>query len=110
MKGGLEERLEGLSAEPRSVLARASYALASSYVRTAFGELHAAREAATEASETYGRLGSPKMAWRGDIQRAQALTELGHYDEAAVALPPESTRTELQDIVYDAPARIRLAL
>jgi class 3 adenylate cyclase len=111
MNGGLEERLKRLEREPNSVLARrASYALAASYVRTALGELEAAREAAAEASETYARLGSAKMAWRGEIQQAQALVELGRADEAAAALPPESTRTELQDIVYDSPTRIRLAL
>jgi predicted ATPase/class 3 adenylate cyclase len=110
MNGGLEQRLKRLERERSTLLARASHALAASYVRTALGQLPAARAAATEASETYDRLGSPKMAWRGEIQLAQALVELGSYDEAARALPPESTRTELQDIVYDAPARIRLKL
>ena len=110
MRGGLAERLKRLGREPNSMLARASHALAASYVRTALGELGAAEGAAAEAIETYGRLGSGKMVWRGEIQRAQALVELGRFEEAAAVLPPESTRTELQDIVYDAPARIRLAL
>src|SRR5215208_5929269 len=110
MRGGLAERLKRLEREPNSMLARASHALAASYVRTALGELAAAEDAAAEAIETYGRLGSRKMVWRGEVQRAQALVELGRYEEAAAVLPAESTRTELQDIVYDAPARIRLAL
>src|SRR4051812_10604877 len=110
MTGGLEQRLERLQDEPDTMLARASHALAASYVRTAQCELRAARDAATDAAETYDRLGSRKMAWRGEIQLAQALVELGRYDEAVRTLPAESTRTELQDIVYDAPARIRLAL
>jgi adenylate cyclase len=110
MRGGLEERLRRLEREPNSMLARGSHALAASYVRTALGELDAAESAAAEAIEIYGRLGSRKMAWRGAIQRAQALVELGRYDEAAAVLPAKSTRTELQDIVYDAPARIRLTL
>ncbi len=110
MRGGLAERLKRLEREPNSMLARASHALVASYVRTALGELGAAEGAAAEAIETYGRLGSRKMAWRGEIQRAQALVELGRDDEAAAVLPAESTRTELQDVVYDAPARIRLAL
>jgi adenylate cyclase len=110
MNGELEERLKRLEREQTTLLGTASHALAASYVRTALGELRAARDAAEEASETYGRLGSRKMAWRGEIQLAQALVELGRYDEAAAVLPAESTRTELQDIVYDAPARIRLTL
>src|SRR4051794_22357378 len=110
MNGGLEQRLKRLAGRENTLLARGSHALAASYVRTALGELERARAAAAEATETYDRLGSRKMAWRGEIQEAQALTELGRYDEAAMALPAESTRTELQDIVYDSPARIRLAL
>jgi len=111
MKGGLEERLKRLEDEgDRLALARGSHALATAYVRTATGDLEVALGAAADATETYGRLGSRKMAWRGEVQQAQALTELGRYDEAASMLPAESTRTELQDIVYDAPARIRLAL
>src|SRR3954469_15397940 len=110
MNGGLERRLKRLEAEGNTLLGRASHALAASYVRTALGELEVARAAAAEATETYGRLGSRKMAWRGEIQQGQTLTELGRYDEAVRTLPAESTRTELQDIVYDAPARIRLAL
>jgi class 3 adenylate cyclase len=110
MSGGLEQRLKRLEGGANTLLARGSHALAASYVRTALGELEAARAAAAEATETYARLGSRKMAWRGEIQQAQALTELGRYDEAVATLPAESTRTELQDIVYDAPARIRLAL
>jgi class 3 adenylate cyclase len=110
MSGGLQARLKRLESGANTSLARGSHALAASYVHTALGELETARAAAAEAAETYGRLGSAKMAWRGEIQQAQALTELGRYEQALATLPPESTRTELQDIVYDAPARIRLAL
>src|SRR3954453_10899197 len=110
MNGGLDKRLERLERTPNTMLNRASHALAASYVRTARGELRAAREAAAEASETYDRLGSRKMAWRGEIQLAQASVELGRSDDALAALPDASTRTELQDIVYDAPARVRLRL
>jgi class 3 adenylate cyclase len=110
MNGGLERRLERLEGERNTLLGRGSHALAAAYVRTALGELAVARAAAAEATEAYGRLGSRKMAWRGEIQQAQALAELGRYEEAALTLPAASTRTELQDIVYDAAARIRLAL
>jgi class 3 adenylate cyclase len=110
MIGGLDERLARLEEERDSVLRRGSYNLAASYVRAVEGRLHAAHDAAADSSETYERLGSPKMAWRGQVQRAVALIELGHLDEALSVLPPASTRTELQDIVYDSPARIRLQL
>jgi class 3 adenylate cyclase len=110
MNGGLERRLERLEQESSTMLGRASHALATSYVRTVQCELRAARDAAAESSEAYDRLGSRKMAWRGEIQLAQALVELGHYEDALAALPAASTRTELQDIVYDSPARIRLHL
>ena len=110
MTGDLDERLARLEHERNSMLGQGSYKLAASYVRTVQGELSAARDAAIDSSETYDRLGSPKMAWRGQVQRAVALVELGRFDEALSVLPPASTRTELQDIVYDSPARIRLHL
>jgi class 3 adenylate cyclase len=110
MNGDLDKRLERLERAPNTMLSRASHALAASYVKTAQGELRAAREAAAEASETYDRLGSRKMAWRGEIQLAHASVELGRSDDALAALPEAATRTELQDIVYDAPARVRLQL
>ncbi len=110
MTGGLEQRLVRLEREPNSMLSRGSYNLAASYVRTVQGRLREAQEAAADSSETYERLGSSKMAWRGKVQAAVALTELGRLEEARAALPPVSTRTELQDIVYDAPARVRLRL
>src|SRR5262249_31113435 len=40
---------------------------------------------------------------------AQLLAELGRGEEAVRELPPISTRTDLQDIIYDAAARIRVA-
>jgi class 3 adenylate cyclase len=49
------------------------------------------------------------MEWRARIQTAQILAELGRSERAAETLPPISTRTELQDITYDAAARIRVA-
>ena len=50
------------------------------------------------------------MEWRARIHAAQILAELGRPEEAVDTLPHSSTRTELQDIVYDAAARIRTAM
>jgi class 3 adenylate cyclase len=110
LMSGLETRLERFSREPASPVNRASLAIATSYVKKVRGELRAALEEAELGHEAFERLGYRKMAWRCDVQRAEALVELGRYDEALETLPPPATRTELQDIVYDGPARVRLRL
>jgi class 3 adenylate cyclase len=79
-------------------------------VGLARGRLAAAHEAAERAREIYGDLGYGKMVWRARVQRAAVLAELGRQAEAEEDLPPVSTRTELQDMVYDAIARIRVPL
>jgi hypothetical protein len=48
--------------------------------------------------------------WRTNVEQAEVLLELGVADEAASALPPLSERAELQDVVYDAAAQIRVRL
>ena len=50
--------------------------------------------------------------WSGAAESSspEVLAELGRDAEAADVLPATSTRTELQDIVYDAAAQIRLRL
>jgi class 3 adenylate cyclase len=79
------------------------------YVATARGDLEGALTQGEAAARRHERLGFAKMEWRARIQTAQILAELGRSDRAAATLPPISTRTELQDITYDAPARIRVA-
>jgi class 3 adenylate cyclase len=110
-RGGLESRLERFdelpSAWPLLTLTAAS---ARSYVNLARGNLRDAREDAELGIELNERLGYRKMVWRCRVQLAEVLMELGHYDEASAVLPPISERTELQDIVYDAPAQIRTRL
>src|SRR5204862_8033842 len=88
----------------------AAAALSRSYVALAHGELAAAREAAEGALGRYEELGQSKMVWRSRVQLAAVLAEFGKGAEAASVLPAPSSRTELQDIVYDASAQIRSRL
>jgi adenylate cyclase len=76
-------------------------------------ELGALREALEEARRSAARhesLGAPKFEWRAHLAATEALVELGRTAEAEAELPPPSPADELQDIVYDTPARVRVAL
>jgi class 3 adenylate cyclase len=110
LQGGLEERLERFKAMPHVALVTGSLASTRSYVGRVRGDLHAARTDAELALGLYERYGYSKMVWRCRVQLAEVLVELGLYQEAHAVLPPVSMRTELQDIVYDAPAEIRTKL
>jgi class 3 adenylate cyclase/tetratricopeptide (TPR) repeat protein len=109
-RGDLESRLERLKGLPAWPLLNGAIASASVYVHLARGKLEAAREQAELAIDLHDRLGYRKMGWRGRVHLAEVLMEMGRYNEAAAVLPPTSERTELQDIVYDAPAQIRVRL
>ncbi len=108
MTSGLEERLERMEAIPYRVGHREGDTIAVSYVNKVRGDFEAALENARIAIRSHERLGYRKMAWRANVQAAEVLAELGRGAQAEEALPPISTRTELQDIVYDAAARIRV--
>jgi class 3 adenylate cyclase/tetratricopeptide (TPR) repeat protein len=108
MQSGLEERIERMEAIPYRVGHREGDSIAVSYVNKVRGDLPAALEDARAAIRSHERLGYRKMAWRANVQGAEVLAELGRGAEAEEILPPISTRTELQDIVYDAAARIRV--
>ncbi|HEX3295017.1 MAG TPA: adenylate/guanylate cyclase domain-containing protein, partial [Solirubrobacterales bacterium] len=107
----LEEWLERLESLPfyASYGTRSGDPLCRCYVATARGDLEGALAQGEAATRRHERLGFAKMEWRARIQTAQILAELGRGERAAEMLPPISTRTELQDITYDAPARIRVA-
>ena len=109
MQSGLEERVERMESMPYRVGHREGDSIALSYVRKARGDLEGSLESARSAIRSHERLGYRKMAWRAKIQAAEDLAELGHGEEAAEILPEVTSRTELQDIVYDAGARIRVA-
>jgi class 3 adenylate cyclase len=76
-------------------------------------ELGAPRDAFEEARRATARhesLGARKFEWRARLAATEALVELGRTSEAELELPPFSPANELQDIVYDTPARVRVAL
>jgi class 3 adenylate cyclase/tetratricopeptide (TPR) repeat protein len=110
LRGDLEPRVARYGQMPRMRLNDAAVEITGTYVGLARGDLTVAHEAAQRALEIYTDLGYGKMVWRSRVQLAAVLVELGRASEAEEVLPPVSTRTELQDIVYDAPARIRLSL
>jgi predicted ATPase/class 3 adenylate cyclase len=112
MLTGLEDWLERLESLPFYARFgdRSGDLLCRSYIAAARGDLEEALETARAAIERHSRLGFGKMEWRGRIHASQILAELGRPEEAADMLPPPSTRTERQDIVYDAGARIRTAM
>jgi class 3 adenylate cyclase len=106
----LEEWLERLESLPFYARfgRRSGDRLCRCYIASARGDLETALAEGEAAALHHQRLGFGKMEWRARIQTAQVLAELGRGEAAAAMLPPLSTRTELQDIVYDAPARIRV--
>lgn len=111
MLSGLEDWLERLESLPyySRFGERSGDLICRSYIAAVRGDLEGALAAAEAAVERHSRLGFGKMEWRARIHSAEVLAELGRVEEAADALPPVSTRTELQDIIYDAAARIRIA-
>jgi len=109
MQSGLEERIERMESQPYRVGHREGDSIALSYARKVRGDLEGSLDSAQAAIQSHERLGYRKMAWRARVQAAEVLAELGRGAEAEEMLPPVSSRTELQDIVYDAGARIRVA-
>src|SRR5439155_939529 len=110
LAGGLDRlaaRLDDASYHPWTV---GSGALARSYIALAQGDPPRAYASAQDAFVVFEPFGAAKMLWRSQVALADALVELGRAEEAARELPAPATRAELQDLVYDAPARIRTLL
>jgi class 3 adenylate cyclase len=81
-----------------------------SWAALALGDPRGGLEHARSALERHTGLGNPKFEWRAGLAVAEALVELGRTDEAAAELPPPSPGGELQDVAYDTPARMRIAI
>jgi class 3 adenylate cyclase len=109
LQPGIEERLERLQEVPFSPAAF-SLRLSRGYVRLATADLSEALESARSAIAEYDLLRQRKMMWRANVNAAEVLVEMGRTDEAAGVLPAISERSDLQDIVYDGAAQIRLRL
>jgi class 3 adenylate cyclase len=84
--------------------------IARSWALIELGEPREAFEQARRATVRHESLGAPKFEWRSRLAASEALVELGRTSEAEAELPPPSLADELQDIVYDTPARVRVAL
>jgi class 3 adenylate cyclase len=110
LQGDLEARLDRFDRMPLMRPAEAGREILTSYAALAHADLALAHAAAERALALYEDLGYGKMVWRCRVQLAAVLAELGRNREAEEILPPTSSRTELQDIVYDATAQIRSRL
>ena len=110
LAGGLEAALQKLERVPDQLSMSSGGLIARSLVLLARGEPRDALENARKATARHESLGASKFAWRSRLAAAEALLELGRPAEAAAELPPPSPGNELQDIVYDTPARVGVAL
>ena len=107
MSAGVAERLEALAAEPGPAVLTNMIGTARSWTLRVHGELGAAL-ALIERQSTLRT--SHKLRWRTQVERAEILLELGRVAEADATLPAISERAELQDLIYDGAAQIRLRL
>jgi class 3 adenylate cyclase len=108
MSAGLTDRLDMLAADPGPAVISNMLGSVRSWTLRARGQLApalAAVERAAAASNT-----SEKIRWRAQVARAEVLLELGRVEEAEASLPVPARRAEIQDLVYDAGAQIRLRL
>jgi class 3 adenylate cyclase len=110
LAGGLDEALERYENVPYHAWSSLGIEVAKSWAELALGSPRTALEYARKAIARHESLGNPKFAWRSHLALAEALLELGRAAEAAEELPPPSPGNELQDIVYDLPARVRIAV
>ncbi len=107
--GGLELALERLGRCPFHPTQIGLFELCRAWIALAAGTPRRALEQAEAALAIFGGR-ARKYDWRARVAAADALLDLDRLDEAAAILPPPSTRAERQDIVYDSPARIGIAL
>jgi class 3 adenylate cyclase len=108
--GGLEEALEKQDRIMFHVHVSAGGEIARAWALLELALPREALELAMRARERHDSQGAQKFVWRSALAVTEALVELGRIQEADAELPPPSAANELQDIVYDTPARVRVAL
>jgi class 3 adenylate cyclase len=108
--GGLAEALEKQEPILAHIRASAGGEIARAWALIELGAPREALELALQAKDRHESLGAAKFAWRSRLAATEALVELGRTAEADTELPPPSPANDLQDIVYDTPARVRVAL
>lgn len=110
LAGGLDGPLKKSERIPVEPWMWSGGSIATSMALLALGGPRDALQHARAATERHESLGASKFTWRSHLAAAEALLELGRALEAAAELPPLSPGNELQDIVYDTPARVGIAL
>jgi class 3 adenylate cyclase len=108
--GGLAEALKKQEPMLAHIRASAGGEIARAWALIELGAPHEALELALRARDRHESVGAAKFAWRSRLAATEALVELGRTAEADVELPPPSPANDLQDVVYDTPARVRVAL
>jgi class 3 adenylate cyclase len=110
LAGGLAQALEKRERTTFHLWATSGGEIVKSWALIELGSLREAFEQARLATERHAGLGATKFEWRARLAATEALVELGRTEEAEAELPPPSQANDLQDIVYDTPARVRVAL
>ena len=110
LAGGLREAIEHYGDIPFHSWSSIGVEVARSWAALATGETGEALDQARKAVARHESLENPKFVWRSHLALAEALLELGRTAEAAEEVPPPSPGNELQDIVYDTPTRVRIAI
>jgi class 3 adenylate cyclase len=108
--GGLAEALKKQEPVLFHIQTTAGGEIARAWALIELGAPREALELALRARDRHESLGAAKFAWRARLAATEALVELGRTSEADAELPPPSPAKDLQDIVYDTPARVRVAL
>ncbi len=108
--GGLAEALEKQEPLLFHIRVTAGGEIARAWALIELGAPREALELALRSRDRHESLGAAKFTWRSRLAVTEALVELGRMSEADAELPPPSPANDLQDIVYDTPARVRVAL
>ena len=110
MTPGIDDRIVEIASEPGPEVITNMLEIARSWGLRARGDLVGALETIERVEPTSAATISEKVRWRRRLELAEVLLELGRLGDAAALIPPLSERAELQDVVYDAAAQIRLRL